>query len=165
MNWKFWQRRRSQDDPENLRPTSLEEYYASQDHHGASSWLVAIATFFITLALAIGLFMAVRWTVNKINNNAKPGNVAQQPASDTNKQKTQNGGNQSGNSGGSQGQPTVNAPTTATNPPTIPPSTETTPSSRTLSNTGPGSLMALFVCSTILAGSLHYAYTIKKLKA
>lgn len=68
--------------PDNV-PAEVQDYYQSQQsEHKSVAWLLAFATFVLTLVLILGLFFGGKWAYRKIANRDKnaPSEVAKPQA-------------------------------------------------------------------------------------
>ena len=162
----------------------IEKYYDAEKRERAGlAWLLAIASVAFVAALLIGVFFGGRWIYRKVTDTNTKSPVAVKPASDaaktdtTTESSTTNSGS---NANPSTNTPSASTPTPSTSTPTstAQPSTATTPnstvptptptttvtgaqSSTKLSNTGPESVIPVFIVTSV-AGTILYRYKLKR---
>lgn len=128
----------------------VERYYdAERRERSGMAWILALVSVAGVALLLIGLFFGGRYLYRKVTNDKKPAITAQVQSTPDEKE---NSSNQKGTSSTSTTTPSVTA-TPAVTPPTPPTSSQT--QSGTLANTGPESLIPIFLVTTI-AGTLVY---------
>jgi hypothetical protein len=146
-------------------PESQVEY---RDDNPARRWISLLIYLFLALIVATLVVLAGRWVYHKVHNSNGPTPTAITPQGSQNTltspnsaKKSTSGNLNSGNSS-SGNTATNNTNNKATPPPSS--SGRPAPSPSNLPNNGPGDVVALFLGSSLLAGSLHYLATSRKVK-
>lgn len=163
----------------------LDEYYQEQrTRRSALSWVLGLLGLLIVILLAIGLYFGGRWGYRRLHHAAAKKPAVTKPAqTKTNNQQTApSSGSGSGvsegqvnapgasntdpSATGSRSNPSATSPNPSQSTPNnsgasanpVPGTTGTSPvppKSRTLTNTGPGNVIATFVLITVLSGGLY----------
>lgn len=159
-------------------PQEVQDYYRSERRERTGvAWLLALGTLVVTVLLAVGLFFGGKWLFQKITGDKDSGTTTSQtentgtsstttttPSDSGSSTNASSGGSSSGGGSGSgttqqeQNQAgSGSAPAANTTPPaTSSGSQASTPAStETLTNTGPGDTLAVFLVATA-AGTLLY---------
>ncbi len=131
--WPF--KRRNKTNDSNV-PTEVTDYYSAEHQERRSvAWLLALATFVITLVVALGLFFAGKWIYHRFVNKNESGNQTSQ-TTDQKQTTTESKKPESGSaSTGSQEPQTSSTSTTTPSPAITPTPTQTTPATTPV--TGP----------------------------
>ncbi|MGZ6005173.1 MAG: hypothetical protein ACXWLH_03395 [Candidatus Saccharimonadales bacterium] len=160
-------------------PPEVKQYYASEHRERVGlAWLIAFLSLIVTVAVIAGLFFGGRWTYRKIthknptpsvgvgvSNLPKPGTTSSPDSKPSNLQPTA----KPPTSGGkiSTPEPSSTPKSTAKTTPTTDNSASTSqtsqPSSTTITNTGAGSTITIFIAVSILATLAHLQYQRRRL--
>lgn len=120
-------------------PEVDEYYHSGEKEHKAIAWLLAFATFFVTLVVFVGIFFGGKWVFKKISTRKDTAKQTQSvDSNNTKKQSNETGASKGGDTGQSQGGQNNSGPqtsSTSTSTPSAP--TSTTPPPSRLVNTGP----------------------------
>ncbi len=131
-------------------PDEIKDYYATEQRERVGvAWLLAFLSLVVTMAVVIGLFFGARWTYRKIANRGGADITIQAPAEPDTAQTP--GPNSEESSVAETEAPTgTSAPDTSGRP-----SDTQESASAQLSETGPGSTLAIFIAVTALSATIH----------
>ncbi|MBI1857089.1 hypothetical protein HY003_02720 [Candidatus Saccharibacteria bacterium] len=134
-------------------PVEVQDFYRAEKRERVGvAWLLALATFVVTIVLALGLFFGGRFIYRKIRGNDRN----PQPSSGiTQNPQSNQGGNGLQDNNKTPASSPSNQPSTVTPTPSTATSDTAPNSSTSLPNTGPANTLAVFAVVT-LAGTTIY---------
>lgn len=155
-------------DKSNL-PPEVEKFYQSEKRERVGlAWLIAFVTLVLTVALIVGLFFGGRWAYRKV---AGPNPQPAKPVQPAGPNKPVGIPGPSDKSTGKTLQPAAPAPSQSVAESSLSATNQSQSSSQThvrrtssssLSNTGPGDTVALFVAVSLLGTLAHSLYLRRK---
>lgn len=179
---------------ETNQPTSLEQYYATQRRSSVASWVLTAGVFIGSVLVVLGLVFGGRYAYRQIvdNNDEQSPTVSQQENQTSTNQDQSTVTDKRDESGSNPGASTTPATPAPSQPSTPPPATSNptpapapqpqptasrpapatpapvtggTASPAQLPNSGPESLVGIFVVASFLTATAHYIFNRFRLRS
>jgi cytoskeletal protein RodZ len=169
MNWRFWQKNTPQETQVQTElPEAVQEYYDSTRRaRKGTAWMLGVATMIVTVVLASVLYFGGRFVYRKFAGpNSNPGvnqpQTTEQPTQTATTRKTSPNKRHKSTSTSTVSPSDTHTPKATTTPHRSTATRKTsTAVSTTITNTGPGNIVAAFVVTSLVSMAAFELYTLR----